>query len=222
MLKMLAKKRMSLVEVAREINAMSNATTKPAYVWEAYEAYLAPLADKQITLIEVGVDRGFSLMTLSRYFREARILGVDAIIRDMPLGAMPNVKLFEADQRDRKKLDAICDKAAPSGLDVVIDDASHIGAYSLETYRALFPRVKPGGLYVIEAWQTGYMPSWPDGEPMREAQLLDPKGDLPRRIASHDFGMVGFVKSLIEKLAQDDTTYQWIHFHRSMVVLKKT
>jgi len=55
-------------------------------------------------------------------------------------------------------------ETAPEGFDIIIDDCSHIGEFTAVSFWHLFDRhLKPGGLYVIEDWGTGYMRGTPDG-----------------------------------------------------------
>jgi len=57
------------------------------------------------------------------------------------------------DQADRDRVGAIMDEEFPGGpLDLVIDDASHLLAESRLSFESLFPRLRPGGLFVIEDW----------------------------------------------------------------------
>ena len=41
-------------------------------------------------------------------------------------------------------------------IDVIIDDGSHINEHVIETFNLLFPKLKDGGIYVIEDTQTSY------------------------------------------------------------------
>ncbi len=57
------------------------------------------------------------------------------------------------DQTDAKRLDELCENAfGDAPLDFVIDDASHLYDESRRSFELLFPRLRPGGLYVIEDW----------------------------------------------------------------------
>ena len=40
----------------------------------------------------------------------------------------------------------------PKGIDLVVDDASHLYEQTKATFAMLFPLVRPGGNYVIEDW----------------------------------------------------------------------
>jgi len=61
-----------------------------------------------------------------------------------------------------------------------------------------------GGIYAIEDWGTGYWPEWPDGE--RYLQRDDQKtgeGELPSYFPSHQYGMVGVLKQLMDECHYD-------------------
>ena len=112
---------------------------------------------------------------------------------------------------------------------------------SVVRLQTMDPGFKPGGLYVIEDWGTGYWDFWPDGVRYRERRVRGygqvrhklsralvrlHEGSLARRLPlvrglasrakrvlqrrqfrSHDFGMVGFVKELIDECGMADITH---------------
>ena len=168
---------------------------------------------------------GESLKVFATFFSKGRVIGVDWEDRRVDLSAYRNASVAFGDQRDSAWLAALAAREAPAGLDIVIDDASHRGAWSFASYCALFPRLNPGGLYIIEDWGTGYVEDWPDGARFVAPTVSD------KRIASHDFGMVGFIKSLVDETsgraprlytpALHPRTIEWLHVHQSMVVVKK-
>jgi hypothetical protein len=63
------------------------------------------------------------------------------------------------DQADHCALWGLLDDHDLDLVDLVIDDASHSYGPTLASFAGLFPRVRPGGYYVIEDW------SWPYREP---------------------------------------------------------
>lgn len=49
-----------------------------------------------------------------------------------------------------------------AGLDLVVDDASHMLSETLSSFEQFFPLLRPGGLYIIEDWSWGQWISLPD------------------------------------------------------------
>ena len=220
---------MKLVDIATRYADGSNPSTKFAAgdIYPLYDSYFAQLADQPITLLELGVHSGESLKTFATLFPRARIIGIDIEDRGLDFSAFPNVWFERGDQRDAELLAAICHTHAPDGLDIIIDDASHLGAYSWASYQALFPFWKSGGLYFVEDWATGYWTDWPDGGAFHEAAVEG------KRTVSHDLGMVGFVKALADEVMgygirsgpnapfTRPDRLEFMHVHKPMVVLKK-
>lgn len=208
-----------------------------------YEKYFAPLRDDDIRLLELGVFHGGSLQLWRDYFKSGTIVGLDInpVQIDDPSG---RIRFYQGRQEDTRLLNRIASKTAPTGFDIIIDDCAHIGELSRISFHHLFyNHLKPGGIYVVEDWGTGYWDRWPDGRhykpsPAREVRLqgmfrrysagvarrlhdssvgqrvpllrrfLSKLATSPgkRRLRSHDYGMVGFVKQLIDECALDDIT----------------
>jgi SAM-dependent methyltransferase len=64
------------------------------------------------------------------------------------------------DQGDTARLDAIVKAEFDGPLDLVIDDASHLYEPTLASFQTLFPRLRPGGLYIIEDWAWDHWPEF--------------------------------------------------------------
>ena len=68
----------------------------------------------------------------------------------------------DVDQADRPRLAEIADEAFGDGpLDLVIDDCSHLYEPTKTSFNELFPRLRPGGVDVIEDWRSKH--GLPDG-----------------------------------------------------------
>lgn len=189
-----------------------------------YESFFAPLVGKEIKLLELGVHKGASVFFWRDYFENATIVGLDykPVNIDDPTG---RIRVYHGYQQDTDLLDRIAREQAPDGLDVVIDDCSHIGRLARISFWHIFQNhLKPGGIYAIEDWGTGYMKEWPDGRRFRPKSRIasSPKDRLinsllgrlsvfsPRlaslstrilissSIPSHMHSMVGFVKELLD------------------------
>jgi hypothetical protein len=120
------------------------------------------------------------------------------------------IQVFEGNQTDEAFLSEVANKTAPEGFDIIIDDASHIGELTKTTFWHLFDNhLKPGGLYAIEDWGTGYWDDFPDGKRFNIAN--SPVESLSSETAGesikvpfpcHSYGMVGFVKELADEQGQ--------------------
>ena len=206
----------------------------PHYL-RSYEQYFRPLLGKEIKLLELGVYRGGSLLLWRDYFEKGLIVGLDLhpVALDDPSG---RIRIYQGMQQDTALLDRIARETAPEGFDVIIDDCSHIGELTRISFWHLFDHhLKPGGLFVIEDWSCSYWNSWFDGvsfrnEPklgfspaffrlrslvahaQRSMPALAPllraaKVPLNRRqFRSHNYGVVGFVKELVDECGMADIT----------------
>lgn len=74
------------------------------------------------------------------------------------------IRTYTGPQQDTALLDRIARENAPHGFDIIIDDCAHIGVFSRVSFWHLFEHhLRPGGIYIIEDWGTGYWRDWVDG-----------------------------------------------------------
>lgn len=132
------------------------------YYTKHYQANFRKLKFKRIKLFEIGVggyhypDRGGnSLRMWKRYFPFGKIFSLD--IYDKSFVEENRIKIFQGSQVDEIILNKIIDWIGEP--DIIIDDGSHINEHVIKTFQFLFPKLKDGGIYVIEDCQTSY---WPD------------------------------------------------------------
>lgn len=180
---------------------------KPPPYLPVYEQLLAPLRKQPFVLLELGVWNGHSLEMWRDAFPRAIIIGVDLRPPDMDLG--PRVHIIEGDQTDAALMRSLRDDHTHGGFDVIIDDASHLGVTTARSLQALYAEhLRPGGLYCIEDWGTGYLLNWPDGGPLTttlDVRNLDsaraPATTGALSMPSHDLGVVGVIKRLLDHTA---------------------
>jgi predicted O-methyltransferase YrrM len=127
------------------------------------DSYLALLADvRPATIVEIGVFQGGScaLMTLAAdpqalvavELNEERVPALDALIAERGLGNRVWVH-HGVDQADAATLGRLVDDRLPGRpLDLVVDDGSHLVGPTRASFNTLFPRLRPGGAYIIEDW----------------------------------------------------------------------
>jgi hypothetical protein len=61
------------------------------------------------------------------------------------------------DQKDQEAIRNITEQEFDASLDLVIDDASHLYEATRSSFDVLFPEIRPGGLYIVEDWQLGFV-----------------------------------------------------------------
>ena len=202
---------------------------KPAHYLAYYEQYFAPLVEKPITLLELGVYKGASLELFARYFENGLILGLDANAVERKFSS-PRIKFYQGLQDDPTLYAKIVQENNLTCLNIVIDDCSHIGSLTLDSFKLLFPMLASGGLYVIEDWGTGYWPKWPGGKEFNSSQHLHQNNE---QFLSHQNGIPGFIKQLVDEVAMADITdrrgldnptaslFEFVHIYPGIVFIKK-
>lgn len=171
-----------------------------------YERWFGHLKDKKVCLLELGVLHGGSLLMWQDYFKKGTIVGLDMepVQLDAPA---PRIKLYQGMQDDKILLEKMAKETAPNGFDIIIDDASHLAAPTREAFWYLFDNhLKKGGVYVIEDWGTGYWPIFADGKHYNDRRAQLAKRIKSKKVPSHEYGMVGFIKQLVDEVAMDDIT----------------
>lgn len=116
------------------------------------------------TIMEIGLFQGGSLVFFDKLFRPERIVGVD--IRPEPIAALeryregrPHVRTVYGRSQDAAGTLMAARENFPAGIDLVVDDASHLYARTRATFEMLFPLVRAGGHYVIEDWAWSHQPA---------------------------------------------------------------
>lgn len=183
-----------------------------------YDQLFSDIYDRDLTILELGIRNGGSLLLWKDYFPKGKIAGID--IR-LPKNFSPidGISLHEGSQADTNFLRKVSEKIAPGGFDIIIDDASHIGELTKKSFWYLFDNhLKTDGIYVIEDWGTGYWIDWPDGKSLTKRSSffkniwkkllfrIDFLRHIPLKEPFHSnfYGMVGFIKELIDEQGASD------------------
>ncbi|MFJ4873435.1 hypothetical protein [Streptomyces sp. NPDC088757] len=186
-----------------------------------YDRHFGPLRDRPLKILELGIggygnpaSGGGSLRMWKRFFPRSVIYGVDVFDKS-PLREQ-RIHTVEGDLSDAGFLESLGRDLGP--FDIVIDDASHGNEDLIAAFKALFPYVRPGGLFAAEDLQTSYWPGY---------------GGSSRELSSATTSM-GFLKTLLDGLnheerehpeghrpSQTDLTLTGAHFYPSLAVFEK-
>lgn len=185
-----------------------------------YEDHFRQHRDKAVSLLEIGIgghDRpdagGASMRMWRQYFPRGQIYGIDVFDKSALNGS--RLRTFRGHQGDESFLAKVLEETGP--LDIIIDDGSHINRDVLTSFHYLYPRLRAGGLYVIEDLQTAYWPGYGG--------------------SSVDLGgagtSIGFLKTLVDGLNYEEfllegyqpTYYDMnvvsLHFYHNLAVIGK-
>ena len=114
-------------------------------------------------IVELGIAAGGSTALISLLAQPRKLVACE--LHDKPVaaltefidthGASATVRPFYGvNQSDRARLAEIIDTEFPDQrLDLVIDDASHLYDETRASFEVLYPRLRPGGIFVIEDWK---------------------------------------------------------------------
>lgn len=196
---------------------------------DIYERYLAAYADddrrtellgerRPLRFLEIGVADGGSFEVWREYFgRDAAIFGIDINPESKTRVESMNVncQIRIGSQADPAFLDTLIEEMG--GVDVVIDDGSHIAEHQLASFRHLFPRLPNGGLYICEDLHTSYWPDRWQGGYKRPGTFIEVSKDAVDSIHSWYSGAIQ--NSLSDMQLQRHVS--GIHVHDSMVVFEK-
>jgi len=123
-----------------------------------YEKYFAPFRDAPIVFLEIGLGAGCSARMWDEYFSKAKLYFIDIVPYVVERGnkyLSAKAKCFLVDQSNKKALDDFA-KRIDEEFDIIVDDGGHTMDQQLNSFIALFPYVKSGGIYVVEDLHTSY------------------------------------------------------------------
>jgi SAM-dependent methyltransferase len=155
---------------------------KPRWLVERHIALIRELQPKHI--FELGMFQGGSTTLMAELAEPRRLVAidraegqkrrVDAFAADHGLEGA--IRIHDGvDQADRGRLaEIVAHDFGNEPLDLVIDDCSHLYAETQASFNELFPRLRPGGIFVIEDWPWAHVAMgveagdglFPDQEPL--------------------------------------------------------
>jgi hypothetical protein len=174
---------------------------KDAHYLDAYEDYFHARRSEPVRILELGVRTGSSLEMWADYFPNARIVGIDLSPR--PDAVRASVGFVQGSQDDPATLER-ARQFVGGQWDVIIDDCSHLGAETKQSFKLLFPHLVPGGLYVIEDCGASFIPDFRDQGPY-------PSAPDDKRFRSYDYGILGVVKQLIDDMFLNFSQFPGAH-----------
>lgn len=126
-----------------------------------YDSIFMEYQTKPVKILEIGIERGNSLVLWNKYFSNAEIIGMDNF-HDSKVYKFEtldfnsdNIKIFEGDQGNIDDLKLLIDTYG-SNYDIIIDDGSHNLQDHQTSLGFLFQHLNTGGVYIIEDLETQF------------------------------------------------------------------
>ena len=131
--------------------------------WAVYGLILQPYRMTAKLVVECGIgsndDRvpsnmtrhgrpGASLRAWRDFFPYAEVIGID--VDEAALFTEDRIRTFAVDQTSQQSIFSFVETLGNRLIDIVIDDGLHTFVAGASLFDGLFPKVKTGGLYVIE------------------------------------------------------------------------
>ena len=129
-----------------------------------YDGAFLPYRDEKISLLEIGIQNGGSLEVHARYFaKHELIVGCDIhpLCASLVYPDHEKIRVVVGDANAYETRAKIA--SLSSEFDIIIDDGSHKSADIILSFLNYFPRLKPGGLFVVEDLHAGYWQGYGGG-----------------------------------------------------------
>ncbi len=152
-------------------------------------------------VVELGIFGGGSVAFNALVGKPSKLVAIDII--DGPVEALSTVITshglgavvfphYGVDQADRIAVAAaVSSEFGDAPLDLILDDASHLYGPTLASFEVLFPRLRPGGRYVIEDWASEHY----------DANLM-----FSAIVGTHDGLAEALAEKVVAALTSDDPT----------------
>jgi demethylmacrocin O-methyltransferase len=195
--------------------------TKHHYT-DNYTIHFQKLRRKKLNILEIGVGGyefadigGESLRMWKFYFPRSNIYGID--IFDKSGQEEKRIKIFQGSQADREFLLSVCKEIG--GIDIIIDDGSHINEHVITTFKILFPLLNMSGIYVVEDIQTAYWPDFGYGGDSLDLNNPNTSMNFFKKLTDglnyEEFIHPGYQPSYFDKNIKS------VHFYHNMVFIYK-
>lgn len=139
--------------------------TLPSKKWQhyfdIYDRHFSPFIGKTPNVLEIGVDKGGSLELWHNFFENSMLYAIDNNAETKNIKFPFRVDIEIGDQDDEMFLKHYV--SSRPDFDIIIDDGGHYMQQQLMSLIYLFPKLREGGIYVIEDVHTSYSKGYGGG-----------------------------------------------------------
>ena len=127
-----------------------------------YDKIFYNIREQVKTFVEIGIAGGKSLKTWGDFLPNASITGVDIQQHCEIYKDLPKIDIIIGDINKEETIQSL-----PEEIDVCVDDGSHEYTHQINAFEKIFPRIKPGGLFICEDVSTSYFDGiWRESGPI--------------------------------------------------------
>lgn len=189
-----------------------------------YSLYFDEIRHEKLKILEIGIDKGYSLKTWKEYFEKGEITGID--ILDLSHFQENRVHIVQADQNDTDALKKVNNEFGP--FDIIIDDGSHLSDDMQGSFEFLFPLLNKGGIYVVEDLHACY---WGDSLNTGKSVFIETLKKLIDDVNSGGKSGVANIQrdkedgwynqKRMPEMTWWEKNVEFVHIYRSIVFIKK-
>jgi 23S rRNA U2552 (ribose-2'-O)-methylase RlmE/FtsJ len=183
------------------------------HYFEIYDRYFSQYRNQKINILEIGVSQGGSLQLWKKYFGDqVNIYAID-INPACKQFEEESVRIFIGSQSDRTFLKDVAGQIPD--LDIVIDDGGHTMEQQKVSFELLYPKVKEGGIYIVEDTHTSYWYEFHGGLRKRTS-FIEYSKDIIDSLYEHHIHEKNRIK-----VTDNIRHINSVHFYDSMVIFEK-
>ena len=125
---------------------------------EFYDDYLKDWRDRELNILEIGVQTGASLLMWQSYFPKATVYGLDINDVDFSKYAeteeFKNIQIRKCDATNENQVKEFLNDIGNIKFDIIVDDGSHDLNHQMKSLLLFLDNTKDDGMYIIEDLHT--------------------------------------------------------------------
>ena len=113
-----------------------------------YQKYFENFKDKEFNLLEIGTWKGSSCAAFAKYFKNAKIFGIDRNFKFKYKSS--RIKFLHCDLRDKNDLNKLEKIIKNKKFKIIIDDGSHVLSHIIKNLFFFIRYLEKDGYFVVE------------------------------------------------------------------------
>jgi hypothetical protein len=135
----------------KDTGLQSDKGTTHQYIYSFYSDEFTPKKNDELTIVEIGVNKGDSMILFRDWFINSKIFGIDNKNEMSPsyvecVDSITGVNIIYKDAYDGET----CNLFEDESIDYLIDDGPHSLESQLQCVKQWFSKIKNGGKLIIE------------------------------------------------------------------------